>query len=249
MNQAECRGQTAFTLIELLVVIAIIGILAGLLMPVFSRAREASRRSYCTNNLHQFAIALASYNITNPSEEPPWLSNLYPAYVDSVNFYICMDDNTRGQEGGKPAFHMEQYAETDDTPKCEARAEIASLRNAKVPGCSYLYEFNLADCSWWNTSKDMWADFDHDAHVSWREVKETEKRGIVGYDSASNKYLYDPSETFGGHVPIVRCFWHTFESAAKLLDNRQQVLNLACDDKDIYVSAADENGWKREFGH
>jgi len=67
----KSASQNAFTLIELLVVISIIALLVAILMPALSKAKEQAKMALCSNNLHQLAIGVQTYNADNDDRYPP----------------------------------------------------------------------------------------------------------------------------------------------------------------------------------
>lgn len=61
VNTRYAQRRSGFTLIELLVVIAIISILASMMFPTFSRARESARRIVCISNMKQIGLGIMQY--------------------------------------------------------------------------------------------------------------------------------------------------------------------------------------------
>src|SRR5688572_28592874 len=102
--------RSGFTLVELLVVIAIIGILIALLLPAVQAAREAARRTQCSNNLKQIGLGLQNYHSAHKSFPPggvlrnnqghSWWLLICP-YVEETSIYqrFQLNNDTTGWVG------------------------------------------------------------------------------------------------------------------------------------------------------
>ena len=132
------RVRGGFTLIELIVVMAVIGVLIAIITPAIQRAREASRRTQCQNNLRQIGIAITAHEASRgqfptlsvprskpaPPTTPPTpplvtsgLSILYQVlpYLDQAPLFGRVDtnDDTRGA--------------TDEPPKSSTNEPVLTI--------------------------------------------------------------------------------------------------------------------------
>lgn len=96
------RSGSAFTLLELLVVISIIGMLMALLVPAVQYAREAGRRTQCSNNIRQLSLALSGFETTHQK---------YPSGGWGHRWYVEPREGFgKKQPGGWP-YHLLPYLE------------------------------------------------------------------------------------------------------------------------------------------
>jgi prepilin-type N-terminal cleavage/methylation domain-containing protein len=165
--------RRGFTLVELLVVIAIIGILVALLLPAIQAAREAARRSQCSNNVKQITLGLQNYHDTYQTFPPgviwgpgspnftrpyhhTWNVMILP-FIEQAALYDSVDKNL-------PIWGQAIVSTPVGTLRCPSDAgrrnvsETANIAVTNYPGAEGYH--------WWDTANINPNDPNHWAHPS-----------------------------------------------------------------------------------
>jgi len=179
----------------------LIGVTAWLIVRVGQGVADESQLIGCRNKLKELGAGLQQYYDNNGNRLPQWLTQLYPSYVDSLDAFICPNDDSEGENGcwpdwltKDPDWHSELRFADLDGPTLRWRSDADT-----VP-CSYFYRFNYYPI-----------DQDDDWSRVWQQIGEDEVKQYARH---------------GNVVPIVQCFWHLKEGTP---DNAGAVPSLLRD--------------------